>query len=182
MLTTLSVYRPAASTWKLATQTFATTADYRRSGPASKRLGPRLHAHAAAFEAFERRALPILEPPDYFGTEPPVAQLMTVPELRTHIADLRRRGSTGCRSAVELQRKIAFPFVTVVMSLLAVPFGVTTGRRGALYGIGIGIVIALAYWIICTSSSPSAAPACCPLSSPAGAPTSSSPAPPPTCS
>ena len=35
---------------------------------------------------------------------------------------------------VALQRKVAFPFVTVVMTLLAVPFAVTTGRRGALYG------------------------------------------------
>ena len=44
---------------------------------------------------------------------------------------------------VELQRKLAFPFVTLVMTMLAVPFGVTTGRRGTLYGIGLGIVIAL---------------------------------------
>ena len=34
------------------------------------------------------------------------------------------------------------------MTLLAVPFGVTTGRRGTLYGIGLGIVIALSYWIV----------------------------------
>ena len=102
---------------------------------------------------------------------------MTVPELRRHIADLKASGFNWLPLAVELQRKLAFPFVTVVMTLLAVPFGVTTGRRGALYGIGIGIVIALAYWIVSTSSSPSAAPDCCRPSSPAGAPTSSSPAP-----
>ena len=47
---------------------------------------------------------------------------------------------------VQLQRKIAFPFVTLVMTLLAVPFAVTTGRRGAFYGIGIGIVLAIVYW------------------------------------
>ena len=34
------------------------------------------------------------------------------------------------------------------MTLLAVPFGVTTGRRGALYGIGLGIVLALSYWFL----------------------------------
>jgi lipopolysaccharide export LptBFGC system permease protein LptF len=34
------------------------------------------------------------------------------------------------------------------MTLLAVPFGVSTGRRGALYGIGIGIGIALTYWVM----------------------------------
>jgi lipopolysaccharide export LptBFGC system permease protein LptF len=33
------------------------------------------------------------------------------------------------------------------MTLLAVPFAVTTGRRGALYGIGVGIVIAIVYWV-----------------------------------
>ena len=51
-------------------------------------------------------------------------------------------------STVQLQRKVAFPFVTLVMTLLAVPFAVTTGRRGALYGIGIGIVIAIVYWMM----------------------------------
>src|SRR5207247_519651 len=48
---------------------------------------------------------------------------------------------------VELQRKVAFPMVTIVMTLLAIPFAVTTGRRGALYGIGVGIVLAIVYWI-----------------------------------
>jgi lipopolysaccharide export LptBFGC system permease protein LptF len=32
------------------------------------------------------------------------------------------------------------------MTLLAVPFAVTTGRRGAMYGIGVGIVLAITYW------------------------------------
>jgi lipopolysaccharide export LptBFGC system permease protein LptF len=50
--------------------------------------------------------------------------------------------------SVELQRKLAFPFVTIVMALLAIPFGVGAGRHGALYGIGLGIVIALSYWIL----------------------------------
>ena len=46
-----------------------------------------------------------------------------------------------------LQRKVAFPFVTLIMTLLAVPFAVTTGRRGALYGVGVGIVLAIVYWM-----------------------------------
>ena len=31
-----------------------------------------------------------------------------------------------------------------------VPFGVTTGRRGALYGIGLALVLALGYWLLMT--------------------------------
>ena len=57
------------------------------------------------------------------------------------------RAATTCSSTRSaLHRKIAFPFVTLVMTLIAVPFAVTTGRRGAMYGIGVGIVLALVYW------------------------------------
>ena len=48
---------------------------------------------------------------------------------------------------VALARKISFPFVTLIMTLIAVPFAVTTGRRGAMYGIGVGIVLAITYWV-----------------------------------
>ena len=47
---------------------------------------------------------------------------------------------------VALHRKLAFPFVTLIMALIAVPFAVTTGKRGAMYGIGAGIVLAILYW------------------------------------
>ncbi len=32
------------------------------------------------------------------------------------------------------------------MTLLAVPFAVGTGRSGAFYGIGVGLVLSLVYW------------------------------------
>jgi lipopolysaccharide export LptBFGC system permease protein LptF len=32
------------------------------------------------------------------------------------------------------------------MTLLAVPFAAALGRSGALYGIGVGLVLALVYW------------------------------------
>ena len=122
--------------------------------------------------------LPGMEPPDYFTTEPPDAEFMTVGELRRYIGELRdRAASTSCRRQVELQRKLAFPFVTLVMTLLAIPFGVSAGRHGALYGIGLGIVIALSYWILISAfvaiGQGRAAAARC---SPAGRRTSSSPA------
>src|SRR5947209_14131146 len=71
---------------------------------------------------------------------------MTYGQLRSYIAQLRTSGFDAVPQMVELQRKIAFPLVTLVMTLLAVPFAVTTGRRGALYGIGVGIVLAIVYW------------------------------------
>ena len=34
------------------------------------------------------------------------------------------------------------------MTLIALPFAVTTGCRGAMYGVGIGIAVAAVYWIV----------------------------------
>jgi len=89
-----------------------------------------------------------LEPPDYFETEQADAELMTAAELRRYVNELSASGINVVNQSVELQRKFAFPFVTFVMTLLAIPFGVSAGRRGALYGIGLGIAIALSYWLL----------------------------------
>ena len=148
-LTGLTVYETDQDVWRLRTQTFAARAvfvsggwqagsgwrhDFTRDPASSTVLGP--------------RPLPELEPPDYFATEQPIAEMMTVAQLRDFIRDLSASGLNAVPWAVELQRKLAFPFVTLVMTLLAVPFGVSTGRRGTLYGIGLGIVLALSYWIL----------------------------------
>ena len=97
------------------------------------------------FAQFPTHALP-LEPPDYFVTEAREPDLMNFGQLREYISELRASGYNVLDHEVGLHRKIAFPFVTLVMTLIAVPFAVTTGRRGAMYGVGIGIVLALVYW------------------------------------
>jgi lipopolysaccharide export LptBFGC system permease protein LptF len=99
------------------------------------------------YRPFAERPLP-LETPDYFKSDEPDAALMTYGQLREYITQLRLGGFNVVPYLVALQRKIAFPFVTVVMTLLAIPFAVTTGRRGALYGIGVGIVLAIVYWLM----------------------------------
>jgi LPS export ABC transporter permease LptF/LPS export ABC transporter permease LptG len=101
---------------------------------------------AVQYTAFDSKPLDI-EPPGYFKSDEPVAELMTFGQLREYIDKLRASGANVVPQMVALQRKIAFPFVTLVMTVLAVPFAVTTGRRGAMYGVGIGIVLAITYWI-----------------------------------
>jgi LPS export ABC transporter permease LptF/LPS export ABC transporter permease LptG len=113
----------------------------------SERATPAGVRTVVAYAAFDERMLP-LESPDYFMTEEPDAAVMKYGELKEYIDHLQLGGYNIVPYAVELQRKVAFPFVTVVMTLLAVPFAVTTGRRGALYGIGVAIVLAITYWLL----------------------------------
>jgi lipopolysaccharide export system permease protein len=99
------------------------------------------------YEPFVERTLP-LERPDYFQGEEPDADRMSFGELQQYIRQLQAGGFNVVPNQVALQRKVAFPFVTLIMTLLAIPFAVTTGRRGALYGVGVGIAIAIVYWTL----------------------------------
>jgi LPS export ABC transporter permease LptG/LPS export ABC transporter permease LptF len=87
-----------------------------------------------------------MEGPGYFASERPDAQYMSYRQLSEHVASLQAGGFNVVPYVVALHRKIAFPFVTLIMALIAVPFAVTTGKRGAMYGIGAGIVLAILYW------------------------------------
>ena len=99
-----------------------------------------------AFTPFERTDVGI-ETTAYFTTQQPDERFMSYSQLRDYTSRLRGSGFDVSAQLVALERKISFPFVTIVMTLLAVPFAVTTGRRGAMYGIGVGIVLAIIYWV-----------------------------------
>jgi LPS export ABC transporter permease LptG len=143
----LSVYGIDQEAWTLDSRVFVSRATF-ANGRWTGHTGweRRFAGESPGFQKFPRRAL-ALEQPDYFVTEQPDAERMNYVQLQRYIAELEASGFDAVPHAVQLQRKLSFPFVTVVMSLLAVPFAITTGRRGALYGIGVAIVLAIAYWI-----------------------------------
>jgi LPS export ABC transporter permease LptG/LPS export ABC transporter permease LptF len=144
----LSVYEFQQERWDLARRIDVETAAFNGAwtgGPGWMRT---FGADGkVGFEPFERRRLAV-EPPDYFGTDQPDAELMTYTELRGYIAELRASGFDVVPYVVDLHRKLSFPLVTIIMTLIAIPFAVTTGRKGALYGVGLGVVIAITYWTL----------------------------------
>jgi LPS export ABC transporter permease LptG/LPS export ABC transporter permease LptF len=146
-LQNLEVYRPARDAWRLESQLFARTAAFNGQTWTAVNGWQQDFAGTNAWTAFTERPL-TLEAPDYFETLQPVAEMMTVPQLKRYIDELSASGFNVVPLTIDLQKKLAFPFVTVVMTLLAIPFGMTAGKRGTLYGIGIGIVLALSYWIL----------------------------------
>ena len=150
VLTGLSIYTPAPNAWRLASQTYAATAQYTDEGwVAHQRLdaGPRRRAPRPGVRSLARRIT--VEPPGLLRDRTDRRRHDDAsPQLRRYVAELSASGFDVAGLSVELQRKLAFPLVTFVMTLLAVPFGVSTGRRGTLYGIGLGVVIALSYWFL----------------------------------
>ena len=144
----LSIYAFDADRWKLARHTFVERASFTDTWAAhsawSRRFTDEIGDMPYDYSATGTLAL---EPLDYFVTEQPDAERMTYRQLERYIGELRASGFSVVQLAVALQRKLSFPFVTVVMTLIAVPFAVMTGRRGAMYGMAVGLVLAIAYWI-----------------------------------
>jgi lipopolysaccharide export system permease protein len=146
-LQNLVIYRPAQDAWHLESQLSTPRATYAGGQWVGTNGWQQDFTGRGRWTAFPQRTLP-LEPPDYFETQQPIAEMMTVPELKRFIDEQAASGLNVVPLMIELQKKLAFPLVTLVMTLLAIPFGMTTGKRGTLYGIGIGIVLALTYWIV----------------------------------
>ena len=86
------------------------------------------------------------EPAALFTTESPDPDFMSYTQLHAYTERLRASGLDVVKQQVALWRKLSFPFVTLIMTLLAVPFAVTIGRSGAMAGIGVAIGIAIVYW------------------------------------
>jgi lipopolysaccharide export LptBFGC system permease protein LptF len=90
----------------------------------------------------------ITEPPGYFKKEVKQSSEMNYEELRLYIHDLQQSGFDVVRLRVQLQKKLAYPIITVVMAVLAIPFSLSAGKRGAVAGIATAVLIAIVYWTV----------------------------------
>ncbi|HET7349215.1 MAG TPA: LPS export ABC transporter permease LptF [Acidobacteriaceae bacterium] len=90
----------------------------------------------------------VFEPPSYFTREVRQSQEMSFAELARYIHSLRQSGFNTVPLRVQLNHKLAYPLITLVMSLLAIPFALSMGKRGSLSGIGVAIGVAITYYVI----------------------------------
>src|SRR5882762_8282010 len=90
----------------------------------------------------------LAEAPAYFKKEIIQSQEMSYDELRRYIHDLEQSGFDVVRLRVQLQKKIAYPLITLVMAILAIPFALFTGKRSAVTGVATAIGIGVVYWTI----------------------------------
>jgi LPS export ABC transporter permease LptF/LPS export ABC transporter permease LptG len=102
----------------------------------------------SSYRKFSSEVFPsITEPPGYFKKEDLQSSEMTFSELARYIHDLSQSGFDTLPLRIQLDKKIAYPLVTLVMAILAVPFSLSMGRRGSLTGVAVAIGVAIAYWV-----------------------------------
>ena len=101
------------------------------------------------YSPFKVTTLPELsEPPSYFNREVLPAILMSWRELRRYIESLQHAGFDVSSLTVQWHKKIAYPLIAPISMMLAIPFALLVGSRGAIGGLALGVGIGISYWAI----------------------------------
>jgi len=94
-------------------------------------------------------AADIAETPEDFQVVQKSADQMGFRELRNYIRKLRQEGYDATRYETDLQGKIAYVFVSLILALLGVVFPMRSERSGGIaWGVGIGIIVGFSYYIV----------------------------------
>jgi LPS export ABC transporter permease LptF/LPS export ABC transporter permease LptG len=88
------------------------------------------------------------ETPGYFDSEIRPPDQMGYHELKDYIEEMNESGQPEPELLVSLYDKIAYPVICLVMALVALPFAFRLGRQGALYGIGLSVILGFVFMAI----------------------------------
>ena len=106
-------------------------------------------AAIANYHPFDVATFPDLgETPSYFKKEVKQYNEMNYEELRRYIRDLQQSGFDVVRLRVQLNKKLSYPLITLIMAVLAIPFSLSTGKKGAITGIAVALGIAVFYTVV----------------------------------
>jgi LPS export ABC transporter permease LptF/LPS export ABC transporter permease LptG len=101
------------------------------------------------YEPFTVTTLPeLVEPPSYFNREVIQAIQMNLFDLDRYIAGLQNAGFEVSPLRVQWHKKLAYPLIAPISMLLAIPFALLVGNRGAVSGVAMGVGIGITYWAI----------------------------------
>jgi len=101
------------------------------------------------YTPFKVTSLPeLVEPPSYFNREVIQAFQMSRRDLRRYIQGLQVAGFDVSSLTVQWHKKIAYPLIAPISMMLAIPFAILVGSRGAIGGIALGVGIGITYWAI----------------------------------
>ncbi|MDD8014681.1 MAG: LptF/LptG family permease [Acidobacteriota bacterium] len=144
----ISIFDIDTESWTLKSRYFAEKAYLGEAGIALQEGWRRDFAgeRPVVFETKKSIVVPSEDKKTYFLKEWKEPSQMTLAELREYTAEIDEMGFESTNFKVDMNYKISFPFVCLIMTLLGVPFAFSMGKKGTLVGIGLSIVIAMVYW------------------------------------
>lgn len=93
--------------------------------------------------------LPITETPADLKLLAKDAEEFTYFDLQKQVADMKSKGLDTTAYDVDLQTKLALPFISPLMVLLAIPFALKRQMSGSVsLSFGIAMLIGFGYWVL----------------------------------
>lgn len=104
---------------------------------------------APSLEWSQQKVVALPEGPDDFKIIQKDAEKMGFFELRRYVNKIRAEGYDVSRYLVDLQGKIAFPFVCLILVLIGMSFSIRSERSGGvMQSLALGLFIGFSYWIV----------------------------------
>jgi lipopolysaccharide export system permease protein len=76
---------------------------------------------------------------------------MSLAEMRRYLKTYEKRDSRYFRTLMDYHKKFSIPLAGIVLGLLAVPLGFQSGGARKSYGVGLGLVLFLLYYVLLTA-------------------------------
>ncbi len=97
---------------------------------------------------FRELTVGLSETPEEFGRVARSPEEMNYGQLKEYINRLLKSGVSATRYIVDLHAKIAIVFISVIMAILGVSFGLRTGRAGIMIWVGLCIPMGFLYYML----------------------------------
>ncbi len=94
---------------------------------------------------FKHRSINLPEGPENFKHTMKAPEEMSFWELKNYTRKIRKEGYDSTRGEVDLNIKIAFPFISLVLTLVGIPLALRKKKGGIPLNITIGIGISFLY-------------------------------------
>lgn len=99
-------------------------------------------------ETAEEKIVPLKETPDDFKVARREPEEMSFAELKDYINKIEKAGYQIPEYIPYLYAKLSFPFVSLIMPILAIPFALRIGKSGGMaLGIGMSVIIGFIYFV-----------------------------------
>lgn len=97
---------------------------------------------------FKEKVLRLQERPEDFSKSKHQTQFMSILDLYKHIKRLSKNGYRPLGLIVDLNNKISFPFINLIVILIGMPFALLPNKSGAFMYVGASVFISFLYYAI----------------------------------
>ena len=100
----------------------------------------------ASTEYFENRSFPASETPKDFAKVRKRPEEMSLREMYATIQVHAREGKDTTKKWIELHRNLSYPFISIVLALLAIPLSLRSSRHGGLlFCVGVNLAMGFVF-------------------------------------